>query len=478
MAAPASPTARAARVPSSRAISARRALLCGVALLVLAPALAFYRASHARVEYILARVRSSAFLSSRDAQRAGDEDTLCSALSHLPECGAATAPTAQVGASSAGPAHASGVADGSLCVEPRPARDGPQTRYVIARGVGGLADSWQGVVTGFLLALLTRSALYIDFGGDVRWNDGYAFQRVDWDALYLPDGVAELPRTRLDAGAVTMRWNEWRVRVGPPDNEATVGFQEDDLVELFRGRRVLELTTNACLAAPLFRNPRYAAALAAAGLEHDTAFGCVVAHMARPRPAAFARFRCELAVLLNASVVTVGMHIRAGANYDLSFLGALPEAQKTAAFYDPWWACAEHVGAQLQAQSPGARVVWYLLSDSVEVRRAAQSRFGDRVLTRTDDGFAPVHTRSSQGMQNVTRQGFLDAVMEQWALSLADAFIISEWSGFGRQAAVLRNGRLGMRPVFQLSARDPKPTDCSLSAALPFATLALQPGFV
>lgn len=59
--------------------------------------------------------------------------------------------------------------------------------------------------------------------------------------------------------------------------------------------------------------------------------------------------------------------------------------------FEAWFDCAAQVEASRRT-SPQQRVLWYLTTDSVELRRQAKAKLGDKLVTSLD---APVaHTRA------------------------------------------------------------------------------------
>lgn len=80
---------------------------------------------------------------------------------------------------------------------------------------------------------------------------------------------------------------------------------------------------------------------------------------------------------------------------------------------------------------PGQEVRWYLLTDSVKLRRQAKERYGDKLVTKTDANVA--HTRKNRGKReraDVVRS-FQTAAAEMFMLGLTDYQIITTHSGYG-----------------------------------------------
>jgi hypothetical protein len=90
---------------------------------------------------------------------------------------------------------------------------------------------------------------------------------------------------------------------------------------------------------------------------------------------------------------------------------------------------------------------WYLISDSLELRQAAQRHFGAKLLT--DDTYRPIHTycpvNSAMGLpcgfnqEERIREATVRAAGDLLSFALTDYHIFSRESGFGRVGAWLAN---------------------------------------
>jgi hypothetical protein len=114
----------------------------------------------------------------------------------------------------------------------------------------------------------------------------------------------------------------------------------------------------------------------------------------------------------------------------------------------PFFECAAAIESAFSV--PGQQVVWYLLSDSGEFRRAAKDKFGDKLLTDTELTAAHSSCRANTGRATrgeVLRDGacspeHTQRVMQHslgsmLALSLTDFHIMTKASQLGRLAAAL-----------------------------------------
>jgi len=269
-------------------------------------------------------------------------------------------------------------------------------------------------------------------------------------------------------------------------------IESGDVRELWAGNAVLSLHTHSGLVHKLLRNPRYAARLASAGLTVHNAFAEAYHFLLRPRAAGLARFRGELAALTDASTVRVGVHVRAGVHYDKAFEPGAPPIG--VADFTSFFDCARDLaGALVSSRTslvggifgglfgggrPPPRVQWFVLSDSVTLRADAARRFPETLVARAaeiDVRHSRTSTLTTPYARNVTCASFLDAAMEHWLFGLADAHVVSQWSGFGRTGALVHVVGATSKPMFQLSASKPVPVSCALASAARIADVVEHP---
>lgn len=367
-----------------------------------------------------------------------------------------------------------------------PQADSESERVVIARSLEGLADSLVGAVTGLYAALLAGARIHLDFGDpELGWEDAMSAPFINWT-------LEALPAWARDSSLSTEFFFKSPLTFNLLLSGRLYGAMQrvDGITDLFEGRRVLLLSTNAGHSSAALKNPSFARAQTALGLSTAGAFGCAVSFLFRPLPEVYRAAAPEFARVLNArdaGDVIVAIHIRAGASYDASFRGALSAPAMHVLYYAGFWACAEQIGAELLSARGGSaeaprRIFWVLATDLAELRNEAVAVFGaERIITRVD--LRPSHSRHNSGGAH-RASALRDSVSEYWLLSLADAFVLSSWSGFGRQASVLRNQVLGERPTFILdatkssSAQGPSAGSmCASVTSLNYAALAATPGF-
>lgn len=200
----------------------------------------------------------------------------------------------------------------------------------------------------------------------------------------------------------------------------------------------------------MFENQNHVEQLKAMGLTPETAFGCMVNFLLKPKPDVFLPVIAQLETLgaasaVDSKVLKIGIQIRTG---DHSM--AQPDRKVDVSEYSAYFDCAAQIEALMMQPKEGSTTapytsaIWFLVSDIKSLRESAVGKYGaNKVLTSTD-----VHIEHSSKEASVcakqggcaesavSHKGFSTAVAEWWMLSMADAFVISRYSGFGRSAAM------------------------------------------
>jgi hypothetical protein len=376
-------------------------------------------------------------------------------------------------------------ATGRGCWQPEVggARNPAPRRVVLFTGYNGLSDSLVGAVAAFYLAALVGAEFHMRFSGNAADPSFlWAYEPNCFDALGATWSAADHAPFSGDGFPVQRtHYNFDTYHV--PDHFARI-VKEGDLAELWAGNEVLSITSHLGFVHHLLRNPRYANTLAAIGITARNAFAEAFHFLLCPRAAGLRRFRTELATFRDSATITIGIHVRTGVHYDKAFEPGAPTVSMSSFMH--FFACAQQVeDALLKAVVPksGAappRALWFLISDSLSLREDAALRLRNKLVPRSG-GIDVRHTRTSTMTtpvaMNSTCGSFLDAALEHWLFGLADAHVVTHWSGFGRTAAILHvppNGG-GHLPIFQVSASTFKFKDCSPESAFTLEELLEHP---
>lgn len=178
----------------------------------------------------------------------------------------------------------------------------------------------------------------------------------------------------------------------------------------------------------LFDNPFSRQALMDMGLRPDTAIACAFSYLFRPRQEVKALYADTWKTMADPSILKIGIQIRLG---DRMFMG-----NNTAPNWDnvaPYFACAQEI--ERTRALPGQRVVYFMMSDSLALRRLAKSRLGEKLLTDVDTSTA--HVACNSGNCAPERQGLAlrYAVGDLITFSMANFHVYTRESGFGRIGA-------------------------------------------
>ena len=178
----------------------------------------------------------------------------------------------------------------------------------------------------------------------------------------------------------------------------------------------------------VFDNPFAKQGLVDAGLRPDTAIACAFSYLFRPRQEVKALYAEKWKIMADPSILKIGIQVRLG---DRMFTGsnASPSWESVEAYF----ACAFEI--EKTRALPGQRVIYYMMSDSLALRRLAKARLGDKLLTDVETNTA--HVACNQGTCVPEQQGLAlrYAIGDLITFSMADFHVYSKKSGFGRIGA-------------------------------------------
>lgn len=313
-------------------------------------------------------------------------------------------------------------------------------RYLVAVGVhSGLADNLVGMMSEFYFALLShRAFLLTSWGPHPHMDWAFDAPRINWttaaygedDPLILPLR-REMPVPRYDSARINtsmyypmyVQQDHWwlgRNLTAEPAGAAHVPY--------------ILMASNRGKTYRLFENPHHAPALRAMGLRPEHAFYCAFHFLFAPSaPTRELMAATQAALTGDPSALKIGIQIRFN---DTVLTKDMPGPallhQKLHMF-----ACAQEI--ENDRRTPGQKVIWYLISDSVALRRAAREKYGDKVLT--DDRMRPAHLDCEINGQKCDAESvkyvLRSAVAEMLLFSLTDYQVITFGSGFGRAGAFL-----------------------------------------
>lgn len=385
-------------------------------------------------------------------------------------------------------------AEGHGCWDAASSSAPPQTQQqqrprlrLLYTGWNGLSDSLAGAVSALYIAALAGAEFHMRFSADP------SEARLEWaydtncvNALLSPE---EWPDEDAIGGTTRLSFSyETSKKYGAPTGVLDA-VTHGDVRSLWAGNATLMLHTHTGFVRLLLQNPLYATRLAAAGVTQRNAFPEAFHFLLRPRAAALARYSEALHALTTGSRVgSVSVHIRVGDwlaftrnTSGRSYVGVRNVAD--------FFVCARQVSLGLaRVRGLGdddgdgiTAVQWLLLSDSAKLRAdvARHWRLAADVVPLPPN-VSVMHSRARRGKripgnhiydflsaQTADCYSFLDGAMEHWLFGLADAYVVTRKSGYGRTAALLHDSG---GPIFQLprwpmkpnQKRTSEPVNCKL----------------
>lgn len=286
----------------------------------------------------------------------------------------------------------------------------------------GLGDRFVGVVSSFIMALLSGRAFFME------WPMAhYAIQpsTFNWaiPEWYTAKVRAAQGETRLE------------IVNGLCPLAHKSPFELDPSTSLYTirsNRGCVDACFNVNATAPWLG---YRSTLEELGLVKDTAFGCLLASLVAPNDDVIERSRPLLQVLLDPSVFIVGIHIRTGdramaLSEDVGF-----------SHFGAFWAAAGRLGKQ--RADVGQSVKWLLVTDSITLKRKFAEHYGSvALLTDVNPFHVSKHDVAEGGVKgqwgdipHTPEDSVSGSFMEWWLLTLCDAFVLNAHSSFSRTAA-------------------------------------------
>jgi hypothetical protein len=369
-------------------------------------------------------------------------------------------------------------------------------RYFVSVAVeAGLADRLAGLMTHFWHAVLTNRAFTtVAYGSVPSFSAMCDMPFIDWTTkpAQVPDEAIEplkftymgergypghkrfLPAS-LDPATYQMLY-----LVNGPSKNLTA-YQNSNISSMLNpDPAYLLASSNRGRTWAMANNPHHKQQFWGYGVPPEEAFMCGFFFLCSPVSAVYQYYRKYWDALQEPGVLKIGIQIRLG---DSVFKGAEREqaAEETLRSGAEWFECAKRLEKAYAA--PGQKVVWYLNSDSQQLRKAAKAVYGDKVIT--DDELKMTHPdchqdqphskfySSSSNSSIVCHQAAMDVALQHslgamLTFSLTDYHIITKASGFGRLGAWM-SGRWGN--IYQVARGQ---GTCSPGKPIPFQESAFH----
>ena len=209
------------------------------------------------------------------------------------------------------------------------------------------------------------------------------------------------------------------------------------LSKLFLDADILDMAGNVGISATLFDNPHYRQHLSLMGLRHETAFGCALDYLFEPSMVVQKQFRHEFEVM-SSHAFKVAIQLRLGDSYTAGNASlhyrfannknAEAELSSVQHFFD----CAEQLDQTFNIQRRD--IVWFLVSDSLDIRRLAKEAWPGKILTQE---VQPGHVAATSGQDQTL--AMIQAAGEHWLVGMTDYQIVSVEGSLGKTGALRKN---------------------------------------
>lgn len=275
-------------------------------------------------------------------------------------------------------------------------------RVLIFKPRGGLADSFAGLASSVLVAMVSKRRLYID------WPDAAS-------VLYSPL-LPEIWDVEEDE-------TEWLHLTG--------GNQSFDNIfsQVLTNTNLIKVSGNRGFVHHFFSSRQYRSYKDELGIWPSCAFGCLVGPLLDWKPLVRSAFRTEIEILSNPDIFSVGIHVRV-----FNKGGNLVQREQNGGVnidkFAPLFTCAEQLTYRFKGKK---QVKWLLISDSQKLKRMAAKKYGKKILTT--DVFIGDIMHYDKVQSDVRSSALGSAVGEMWLLGFADKLVVMDRSGYGRVGA-------------------------------------------
>lgn len=317
----------------------------------------------------------------------------------------------------------------------------PTTKSLVAvPNLSGLADRITGLVTVFLMSMLTKRTFMVGKRPELLDLElVFDSPNINWsrppDPLWLFEPLQyKAAKRNYNSSVLAAKEyyalntiDDYRLQdklIRQNLNDLLGGSSKTTLIAINRGKTIR-----------MWENPHHRDQLAKWGLNSYNTFGCLTNYLLKPKEEIFAPVHKIASKMLdpNPSILKIAIQIRVG-----DWALAKESHSINIHQYRGYFHCAEQIEAFAKQKKEYSEVIWYLASDSLPLREAAVKHYGIKVLTQTNGTLEHSAKESSVcAVGNncaVSEVGFRMAAAEWWLLGLANYYVITRYSGYGRTA--------------------------------------------
>ena len=330
-----------------------------------------------------------------------------------------------------------------------------QQRWLVSVAVeAGLTDRLVGIMSEFFMALLSERALSItSYDPLPPFEAAFAPAQIDWTRRPTTgsvddwDSIVEPLKytyrgVRGYVGQRPLRHNSSDIALLylVNDHRANEFFSYENVGDWPKGSRharVLFVASNRGRISQLFSNPHHKRSLRELGFRPETALCCAWQYLFAPSLSVRQSMSREFDALHERhNELKIAVTIRVG---DAAFHADADTETLARAIAKPYFRCAEQIEEWAFRASSYRRVVWYVTSESLALRRWAKATYGRKVLTNDYARYGHgdcFHERNGECLSDDARNASIVAAAGQlYALSMCHYHIHLRDSGFGRFAA-------------------------------------------
>eukprot|EP00050_Salpingoeca_kvevrii_P009950 m.5760 g.5760 ORF g.5760 m.5760 type:complete len:491 (-) comp2543_c0_seq1:172-1644(-) len=291
---------------------------------------------------------------------------------------------------------------------------------------GGLGDRLPGIVSSFVLAVLSNRIFLMDW---TLAPSAFEHNFINWE---YESALANQPERSIFTRDVHHNPIAFLRILGNMESEGERPLDFDTISLIInRARATLLFDVNE-LPPKIDQVEMHHHQLTALGFQRENIFGCILRYLLQVPPRVKDEFRSYASILSDPDTLAIGIHIRT-TDKAMFRNESLPLER-----YRNRFESAQEI--ERLHGSKYKRVVWLLLSDNDSLRQASVVEYGSKVMITH---ITPYHVnkfehdmkRSNKHTAIVPPLRALEtSIGEWWLYSLCDYFILDPWSGFSRTA--------------------------------------------
>eukprot|EP01038_Epipyxis_sp_PR26KG_P013298 gene13298-17817_t len=332
--------------------------------------------------------------------------------------------------------------------------------------ISGMADRIVGFVTVFLMSILTNKAFQIGRREELPiFEIAFYSPNVNWTRPQDPKWIIE--PLKFDAKSPR---NYDQLILEKHEHYAINMMEDMKMVNMFTVRNLNDLlsinssiifiTTTRGRTIKMIDNTFHHSQLQQMGLNKYNIFRCLFNYLMQPKPHIFLPVYNQFIEMTNNiyqkysmkssslvtnptnptdKVVIIGIQIRVGDGYWNNRQGGYHWND-----FDVYFKCAKQIEDNIIQDNNNnnnnnenkLNIKWYLITESEVIRKEVIQQFGNNKIITALTGTIEHSANEFSSNSKVSNAGFETAAAEWWLFGMADYFVITKPSGYGRTAAM------------------------------------------